>query len=128
MRIAHLAIRVDDLEAAGDFYEHVLGFTDVRQGHVRDHYSRHMTDGNIDIALIRYDQGADSGEARAAAQGPCIHHFGLAVDDVDAWVEKVKAAGCRIVSDPGVIPVKFVTPGGVVAEFASFEHFDLEPR
>lgn len=128
MRIVHLAIRVDDLEAAGDFYEHVLGFRDVRQGHTRDHYSRHMTDGNLDIALVQYDQGADSKEATAAGDGPGIHHFGMAVDDVAGWVEKVKASGCEIISDPGVVPVKFRTPGGIVAEFASPEHFSLTPR
>ncbi len=47
MKVAHIAIKVDDLAAAGEFYETVLGFTDVCQGRVRDHYSRHMTDGSI---------------------------------------------------------------------------------
>ena len=128
MKIVHLAIRVDDIQAAGDFYENVLGFSDVRQGPKRDHYSRHMTDGNIDIALVQYNKGADSREATAAGEKPCIHHFGMAVDDVDAWAEKVKAYGCEIISAPGVVPVKFRTPGGVVAEFATAEHFDLTPR
>ena len=32
MQIAHLAIKVDDLEAAGEFYEKVFGLRDVRQG------------------------------------------------------------------------------------------------
>ena len=88
MKIVHLAIRVDDIQAAGDFYENVLGFTDVRQGPKRDHYSRHMTDGNIDIALVQYNKGADSREATAAGEKPCIHHFGMAVDDVDAWARE----------------------------------------
>ena len=116
------------MQAAGEFYEKVLGFTDVRQGQNRDHYSRHLTDGNIDIALIQYDKGADSKEATAAGERPCIHHFGLAVDNVDEWAEKVKAYGCEFISKPGVLPVKFMTPGGVVAEFAPSEHFDLTPR
>ena len=29
---------------------------------------------------------------------------------------KVKAFGCKIISDPGVIPVKFRAPGGTVCE------------
>lgn len=128
MKIAHLAIRVDDLESAGDFYENVLGFTDVRQGHTRDHYSRHMTDGNLDIALIQYDRGASSKEAKAAGEGPCIHHFGMEVENLDEWKEKIETLGCEIISKPGVIPIKFRAPGGVVAEVAPKGHFDLKPR
>ena len=128
MKIAHLAIRVDDLKAAGEFYQNVLGFSDVRQGHTRDHYSRHLTDGNIDIALIQYDKGASSKEAKAAGEGPCIHHFGMEVDDLEEWLTKIKALGCEIISNPGVVPVKFRAPGGVVAEVAPKGHFDLKPR
>jgi lactoylglutathione lyase len=128
MKIAHLAIRVDDLKAAGEFYQDVLGFNDVRQGHTRDHYSRHLTDGNLDIALIQYDKGASSGEAKAAGEGPCIHHFGMEVDDLDEWLSKIKELGCEIISNPGVVPVKFRAPGGIVAEVAPKGHFDLTPR
>jgi catechol 2,3-dioxygenase-like lactoylglutathione lyase family enzyme len=128
MKIAHLAIRVDDLKAAGEFYENVLGFSDVRQGHTRDHYSRHLTDGNLDIALIQYDEGAASKEAKAAGEGPCIHHFGMEVEDLEEWLEKIKALGCEIISNPGVVPVKFRAPGGIVAEVAPKGHFDLTPR
>ena len=60
MKVAHIAIKVDDIEAAGEFYERFLGFTDVRQGRVRDHYSRHMTDGSIDVTLIAYDSDESS--------------------------------------------------------------------
>lgn len=128
MKIAHLAIRVDDLKTAGEFYQDVLGFSDVRQGHTRDHYSRHLTDGNLDIALIQYDKEADSKEAKAAGEGPCIHHFGMEVEDLDEWLGKIKSLGCEIISQPGVVPVKFRAPGGVVAEVAPKGHFDLTPR
>lgn len=128
MRIAHIAIRVDDLESASEFYQQSLGMRSVREGHVRDHYSRHLTDGNLDIALIRYDRDADSREAAASGEGPCIHHFGFCVDDVEAWRDKVTAMGCEILSESGVIPVKFRAPGGIVMEFAPRGHFDLEPR
>ena len=127
MKIDHLAIRVDDLEAAGKFYEEVLGFTDVRQGHNRDHYSRHLTDGRIDIALVQYDHGASSKESRVGG-GPCIHHLGISVDDLSAWTDRIKALGCEVISKPGVVPVKFIAPGGIVMEFAPNGHFDLTPR
>lgn len=125
MRLAHIAIRVDDLDAAGEFYEKFFGFQDVRQGHVRDHYSRHLTDGHVDIALIKYDSGSTSREALAAGGEAGIHHFGFEVDDMDAFLEDVKRRGLEIISDPGVVPVKFRVPGGAVAEVGPKGHFDV---
>ena len=52
----------------------------------------------------------------AAGEGPCIHHFAVEVDDVGKATKQVKAYGCEIISDPGVIPVKFRAPGGTVCE------------
>jgi lactoylglutathione lyase len=120
MKIDHLAIAVEDLESATAFYTSVFGFEIVREGQVRDHYSRHMTDGNIDIALIRYDPGASSDEATAAGGGPGIHHIGFGVEDVDECV--------RLISEAGVLPIKFRTPDGVVAEFAPAGHYDRTRR
>ena len=125
MKVAHIAIKVDDLDAAVEFYRTVLGFTDVRQGRVRDHYSRHMTDGSIDVALIKYDSEESSTEAKAAGSGPCIHHIGFAVDDLDARVRELEARGMEIVSEPGVVPVKFRVPGGTIAEFAPSTHYEI---
>ncbi len=122
-KIAHIAIKVDDLEAAGAFYEQVFGFKDVRVGRIRDHVSRHMTDGQIDIALVKYDSDESSDEAKAAGPGPCIHHVGFAVDDMDAYLREITKRGCEIISDPGVVPVKFRAPGGTVAEIAPTTHF-----
>ncbi len=126
MKVSHIAIKVDDLEAAVEFYQTVLGFTDVRRGRVRDHYSRHLTDGNIDVALIKYDGDESSNEARAAGAGPCIHHIGFAVDDLGAQVRELERRGMEIISDPGVVPVKFRVPGGTIAEFAPSAHYEVE--
>ncbi len=122
-RIAHIAIKVDDLEAAGAFYEQVFDFKDVRVGRIRDHISHHMTDGRIDIALVKYDSDESSKEAKAAGPGPCIHHVGFAVDDMDAYLREITNRGCEIISDPGVVPIKFRAPGGTVAEIAPRTHF-----
>ena len=88
MKLCHIALRVDDLEAAGDFYEKVLGFTDVRGGQNRDHFSRHMTDGTIDLAIMKYDAGANSAESHEGGGRPCIHHIGFSVDNFDEWRQR----------------------------------------
>jgi lactoylglutathione lyase len=115
-RIVHLALKVEDLERTTEFYRKVFGFTEMNTAKVRDHTSRHLSDGTLDIALIKYDAGTQSAESRAAGEGPCIHHFAVEVDDVDAATKQVKGYGCEIISDPGVIPVKFRAPGGTVCE------------
>jgi len=113
--IVHIAIKVDDLDKTSEFYEKVFGFKSIETSKVRDHTSRHLTDGAIDLALIKYDT-EESGEARAAGLGPCIHHFAVEVDDVERYLAEVRKFGCEVVSDPGVVPVKFRAPGGTVLE------------
>jgi catechol 2,3-dioxygenase-like lactoylglutathione lyase family enzyme len=114
-RIVHIALKVKDLDKASEFYEKVFGFVPTETAKVRDHTSRHLSDGEMDLALIRYDS-EESAEARAAGEGPCIHHFAIEVDNTDKYVAQLGKFGCEIISDPGVIPVKFRAPGGTVAE------------
>ena len=115
-RIVHLALRVDDLERTTQFYTEVFGFAEMNTDKVRDHTSRHLTDGTIDLALIKYDAGTQSAESRAAGEGPCIHHFAVEVPDLRTAEKRIRALGCEIISDPGVVPVKFRAPGGTVCE------------
>jgi lactoylglutathione lyase len=115
-RIVHLALKVEDLDRTTVFYQQVFGFREVETRKTRDHLSRHLTDGAIDFTLIKYDEGTDSAESRASGEGPCIHHFAIEVDDLDKYWKELQGYGCEMISDPGVIPVKFRAPGGTVAE------------
>ena len=115
-RIVHLALKVDDLEKTTEFYQKVFGFREVETKKTRDHLSRHLTDGALDFTLIKYDDDTESAESKAAGEGPCIHHFAIEVDDLEKYAQELKQYGCEIISDPGVIPVKFRAPGGTVAE------------
>jgi len=115
-RIVHISLKVDDVKRTGDFYHDVFGFEDAETRKTRDHLSRHMSDGNIDFTMMKYDEGTRSKESTASGEGPCIHHFAIEVPDVAKTTEALRKHGCEIVSDPGVIPVKFRAPGGTVAE------------
>jgi len=121
-RIVHIALKVDDLDRATDFYEKVFGFALADDARVRDHRSRHLSDGAIDLALIKYDS-EESAEAKAAGEGPCIHHFAIEVDDVERYLAEIRRFGCEIISDPGVIPIKFRAPGGTVAEIVPQQRY-----
>ena len=115
-RITHLALKVEEIDRTGDFYRDVFGFRDSETKKTRDHMSRHMTDGRIDFALLKYDADTQSAESKAAGDGPCIHHFAVEVEDIEKATQQIKENGADIVSDPGVIPVKFRAPGGTIAE------------
>jgi predicted enzyme related to lactoylglutathione lyase len=125
-RIVHLSLKVDDIQASGDFYRAMFNFQDAETKRTRDHVSRHMTDGEIDFTLITYDADANSAEASAAGPGPCIHHFGIEVEDLEKSTEAIKANGCVVVSDPGVIPVKFRAPGGTIAELVEIGRYKTD--
>ena len=127
-RIVHLALKVENLEQATEFYENVFGFKEVETRKTRDHVSRHMTDGQLDFTLMKYDKGTRSAESLAAGEKPCIHHFAIEVDDVAGCTAGLKKYGCEIISDPGVIPVKFRAPDGIVAEIVPAKRYKKAKR
>lgn len=124
-RIVHLSLKVDDVEKTGNFYKEVFGFADAETRRTRDHLSRHMTDGAIDFTLMQYDADTQSAESKASGEGPCIHHFAIEVPDLETATEQIRRFGCTIVSDPGVVPVKFKAPGGTTAELVPVGRYKL---
>ena len=122
-RIVHLSLKVDDIKKTGDFYQKMFNFQDAETKKTRDHTSRHMTDGEIDFTLLTYNDDATSAESTAAGAGPCIHHFGIEVEDLQKATADIQANGCVVVSDPGVIPVKFRAPGGTIAELVEIGRY-----
>jgi lactoylglutathione lyase len=122
-RIVHIALKVEDLDKASQFYEKVFGFVPTETSKVRDHTSRHLSDGAMDLALIKYDS-EESAESKASGQGPCIHHFAIEVDDMGKSLAEIRRFGCEIISDPGVVPIKFRAPGGTVAEIVPKGRFE----
>jgi len=126
-RIVHIGIKVDDLDGASKFYQQVFGFVPTRTERVRDHTSVHLSDGTFDLSLIQYDS-EESAEALASGPGPCIHHFAIEVDDVERYMTEIRKYGCEIITDPGVIPVKFRAPGGTLAEVVPVSRYLKDKR
>ena len=114
-RIAHIAVKVDDIEQSAQFYEKALGFVPTGKSRSENRSRGSFSDGEINLTLLRYDS-EDAELARAAGAGPCIHHFAIEVDDVAKYVAQVREFGCEILSDPNKAPVKFRAPGGTIAE------------
>src|SRR3954465_9171983 len=126
-RIVHIALKVEDLEKSTKFYEDVFGIYETKTGHARGHTSRHMTDGNIDVALMVYDS-EDEAEAKLAGPGPCIHHFGIEVEDREATMKKIVENGGEIFSDKEEGALKFRAPDGNMAEIVGVGRYKLRER
>ena len=126
-RIVHIALKVEDLERATKFYEDVFGIYQTKTGYARGHTSRHMTDGNIDLALMVYDS-EEVEEATLAGRGPCIHHFGIEVEDREATVRKIAENGGEIFSDPEEGALKFRTPDGNMAEIVGIGRYKKKDK
>jgi Glyoxalase/Bleomycin resistance protein/Dioxygenase superfamily len=70
-RIAHIAVKVEDLGKAAEFYENVFGFTPTGKSRSEDRDRRRCSDGQIDLTFLRYDS-EESAMAKAAGEGPCF--------------------------------------------------------
>ena len=108
--IKHIAMRVISIEESKQFYETVFGYkhvnTVLRKGKHGDHISCHMTDGYMDLTLIHYES-EDADEANFAGPAPCIHHIGMEVEDLDAFIKGVKDNGGEILTENGCFAVSF---------------------
>lgn len=80
-KIRHLAIITTDPAKLADFYEQVFG---LEVQHRADNGSVFMTDGYINIALLRNKaEGKPSG----------LNHFGFEIDDMEEITQRLEAAG-----------------------------------
>ena len=114
-RIVHIAVKVDDLDSAEDFYSKVFGFNVQARSRSDDRSRATLNDGEINLIFLKYDS-EDAEMAKAVGEGPSIHHFAIEVENVAETVQKIREFGCELLSDPTRIPVKFRMPGGPIAE------------
>jgi catechol 2,3-dioxygenase-like lactoylglutathione lyase family enzyme len=126
-RIVHIALKVEDLEKSTKFYEDVFGLYQLKTGHTRGHTSRHMTEGTIDLALMTYDNEEEP-EATLSGPGPCIHHFGVEVEDREAIMKKVVENGGQVFSDPEEGALKFRGADGCMQEIVGVGRYKLRER
>jgi predicted enzyme related to lactoylglutathione lyase len=88
-RLIRVLIRVPDIEAAAAFYDRVLGVSGRRISPGR----HHLTLGEVELAC--YDPAAD-GDLHDTAQSPSFWQLYVAVDDLEAVLERVRSASGRV--------------------------------
>jgi methylmalonyl-CoA/ethylmalonyl-CoA epimerase len=96
----HIAIAVHDLDAALAFYRDGLGLEVTER--------RQVPQEGVEIAFLSAGAGKiellqpldeESGVARALnKRGEGLHHICLVVEDIEAAMERLRAAGARLLS------------------------------
>ena len=97
--IDHAGIAVTDLEAAVAFYRDVLGMALVHRETLPEQGVRAalLDVGESHVELLE-PLDADGGVARfLARRGPGLHHLAYRVDDIDAVLASLSAAGTRLI-------------------------------
>ena len=115
-QITHLSLKVNDVESATALYENVFGFEYQQTLQANGHISRQLSKNGFSLVLMQYES-EQSSEALLAGPGPCIHHFGVEVDDMQKYEDAIRNAGCEIIGGSAEKPpIKFRTPDGIIAE------------
>lgn len=99
--IDHVAIVVKDLASTIELYTRTLGFTEVYREIVADQgiEAVGLRTGDAVIELLR-PLSEDSPIARFLGDAPTkLHHTAYRVDDIRAELDRLKAAGVRLIDE-----------------------------
>jgi methylmalonyl-CoA/ethylmalonyl-CoA epimerase len=127
-RIAHIGIAVRGLDELVQFYRDVLGMPETPLADSDGARIVGLVAGDSLVELLEADT-PDSPIGRfVAKRGPGIHHVCFAVDDLDAALERCRAAGIRLIDETPRIGaegkrIAFLHPsttGGVLVELSEF--------
>jgi len=119
MKIDHIAIAVNDIEASAKVYQKALGIDEIEFETIESEGVRvaiiPMENGRIELIKKFLDK-----------KGPGLHHMALETDDIDGEVERMEGCGVQFLGKvrPGSAGTKvtFIHPKsleGVLAELCS---------
>ena len=125
-RIAHIGIAVRELEGLLPLYRDVLGMPEVPLDDADGARIAGLAAGDSLVELLEAQSESSPIGKFVARRGPGIHHVCFAVDDVDATLERCRAAGLRLIDESPRIGaegkrIAFLHPsstGGVLVELS----------
>ena len=96
-KLRHIAIAAQDPDAMAEFYKKAFDFKEVRKSDGPLAYGYHLSDGTIDLAILRFK----TDQIGKGLDYTGLHHFGILVDDVEKFSKKVEGLGGRHYMDQG---------------------------
>ena len=148
--VDHINIVVTDLERSVRFYTELLGFRKTREAYLEGEWIDRIVGlrgvkaqavfivapaGEPRIELLAYAAPAGTASAdNSRANTIGLRHVALRVENMKAMVERLRAAGVTVFSDPVRVPagvvqhdagdktlVYFLDPDGVILELAEYK-------
>jgi methylmalonyl-CoA/ethylmalonyl-CoA epimerase len=98
-RIAHIGIAVKSISASLPFFTGILGLPEFS---VEDSDGAHISAVSAGESLVELLEAEDESSPIGkfiARRGAGIHHVCFAVDDIDATLDKCRAAGIRLIDE-----------------------------
>lgn len=105
--IHHVALRTAHFDRSVAFYTDTLGCAPKMQW--GDPGSRAVM---LDVGDGNYVEVFERGEPDAVDSEARILHFCLRCTNIEAVIERVRAAGCEITVEPKTVPIQNRVPGG----------------
>jgi methylmalonyl-CoA/ethylmalonyl-CoA epimerase len=125
-RIDHVALVVEDIEAALGFWRDALGLqvADVEEVPEQEAVVAFLPLGDSSIELVKPTQETSGTAKFLQKRGPGIHHICFEVDDIEATMQRLQDRGVRLINDhpvngAGGTRVAFIHPSaafGVLIE------------
>ena len=128
-KLRHIAIAAKDPDKMAEFYCKAFDFKIVRSNDGPLAYGHHLSDGTIDLAILRFK----SDQIGKGMDYTGLHHFGILVEDLDAAAKRVAAHGGKHYmhqSEPertGGFETKMYGPEGVLFDIAEHPWTGTEP-
>jgi catechol 2,3-dioxygenase-like lactoylglutathione lyase family enzyme len=120
-KLRHIAIAAEDPYATAEFYKRAFDFVEVHRTESKGEgssYGVFLSDGTLNLAVLHF--GWDQG---LGLDFRGIHHFGVLVDDVDAFADKLEKLGAscfarRPEKHKGFYETKFHGPDKVIFDIS----------
>src|SRR5271155_752497 len=119
-KLRHIAIAAKDPDAMAEFYKKAFDFKEVRKTDGPLAYGYHLSDGTIDLAILRFK----TDQIGRGMDYTGLHHFGLLVDDIDVAAKIVTGGGGKHYMDQaeperlGGFETKMYGPEGILFDIA----------
>jgi methylmalonyl-CoA/ethylmalonyl-CoA epimerase len=97
-KLRHLAVATDDPDATAQFYMDVFEFTWVRKAGGDWGYGHILTDGTMNLAVLRFTTEEAAGVEKGTAFTG-LHHIGFEVDDLQGTADRIRKSGGNVRSD-----------------------------